>query len=182
MEKEKYTKTIKNLLYIIVFLWAVFVFSCYFPGINRYGIVPRDISGLPGILFAPFLHLNLQHIGANSIGLFIFGLFLITLERNKTYTILAALIIIGGAGTWLIGRSDVSHIGASGVIYGIFGYVLTRGFFKRDFKSILISVLVLFLYGGMVYGVLSFDSSLSWESHLCGFLSGILLASSYGRK
>jgi len=181
MEKEKYIKPIKNLLYIIVFLWIVHILS-YFFAINQYGIVPRDISGLWGILFAPVLHNDFSHLTANSVSLFILGMFLITLEHRKSYWIIFALIILGGAGTWLIGRSGAVHIGASGVIYGILGYLITRGLFKRDFKSILISLAVFLLYCGMIFGVLPVNSSMSWESHLCGFISGIILASSYGRK
>lgn len=181
MEKEKYIKPIKNLLYVIAFLWIVHILSYFFP-INRFGIVPRDISGLWGILFAPMLHQDFPHLAANSASLFVLGLFLITLEHKKSFWIITALIILGGTGTWLIGRPGTIHIGASGVIYGIFGYLVTRGLFRRDFKSLLISVVVFIFYCGMIFGVLPADSSQSWESHLCGFLSGILLASSYGRK
>lgn len=181
MEKEKYIKPIKNLLYVIAFLWIVWMIH-YFVPINQYGIVPRNISGLSGILFAPMLHHDFPHLAANSVSLFILGLFLITLEHKKSYWIITAIIILGGAGTWIIGRPDSVHIGASGVIYGIFGYLLTRGLFKRDFKSIIISVAVFFLYFGMITGVLPADSFTSWESHLCGFISGIIMASSFGRK
>lgn len=181
MKKEKYIKPISNLLYIIALLWIVHILS-YFFHINQYGIIPREVSGLPGILFAPFLHYDFSHLAANSVSLFILGLFLITLEHDRTYWIIIALIILGGAGTWCIGRSGSVHIGASGVIYGILGYLMARGFFKRDFKSLVISVVVLFLYCGMIFGVLPSNPSVSWESHLSGFLSGILLASSYGRK
>jgi len=181
MEKQKYIKPIKNLLYVIAFLWIAHILSYFFP-INQFGIVPRESSGLIGILFAPALHNDFSHLAANSVSLFILGLFLITLEHNKSYWIIIYLIILGGAGTWVIGRSGSVHIGASGVIYGILGYLITRGLFRRDFKSLIISIVVFFLYCGMIFGVLPVDSSMSWESHLCGFLSGILLASSYGRK
>lgn len=180
MGKEKYIKPVRGLLYLIAFLWAVHLVSYFIP-INKFGIMPREISGLPGILFAPFLHHDFSHLAANSAGLFILGLFLITMEDKKTFRIIAALIILGGAGTWLIGRSSI-HIGASGVIYGILGYLMTRGIFRRDFKSIIISLVVFFLYCGMVFGILPADPAMSWESHLCGFVSGIILASSYGRK
>ena len=181
MEKEKYIKPIKNLLYVIAFLWIVHILSYFFP-INQFGIVPRVISGLWGILFAPFLHNDFSHLSANSVSLFILGMFLITLEHGKSYWIITAVIIIGGAGTWLIGRPDTVHIGASGVIYGVLGYLLARGLFKRDFKSLVVSLAVFFLYSGMVFGVLPVNTSMSWESHLCGFVSGIIMASSYGRK
>ncbi len=181
MEKEKFIKPIKNLLYIIAFLWIIHILS-YFVNINQYGIIPREVSGLPGILLAPLLHQDFSHLAANSVSLFILGLFLIALEHERTFWIIVTLIILGGAGTWLIGRSNSVHIGASGVIYGILGYLITRGLFKRDIKSLIISLVVFFLYCGMIFGVLPVNSSMSWESHLCGFLAGILVAASYGRK
>jgi len=181
MEKEKYIKPIKTLLYIITFLWIVHIASYFFP-INKFGIIPREVHGLWGILFAPILHNDFMHLSANSVSLFILGLFLITLEHERTYWVIGTVVVLGGAGTWAIGRSNSVHIGASGVIYGILGYLIARGLFKRDFKSIIISLVVFFLYCGMIFGVLPGNPSTSWESHLCGFLSGILLASSYGRK
>jgi len=181
MEKGKYTKQVSNLLYVIAFLWLVLILSYIFP-INEYGIVPRETTGLPGILFAPFLHHDVFHLAANSVSLFILGMFLIILEHKRSFWIITSIVVFGGAGTWLIGRSGSVHIGASGVIYGILGYLITRGFFKRDFKSLVISLVVFFLYCGMIFGVLPDNPSVSWESHLCGFVSGILIASSYGRK
>ncbi len=181
MGKGKYSKQISDLLYVIAFLWVVLLVSCFFP-INQYGIIPRETSGLPGILFAPFLHHDVYHLAANSVMLFILGMFLIALENRNTFPIVIAIAVLGGAGTWLIGRSGSVHIGASGVIYGILGYLITRGLFKRDLKSLIISLVVFFLYCGMILGVLPENPSISWESHLSGFLSGILLASSYGRR
>jgi membrane associated rhomboid family serine protease len=180
MEKEQYVKPIKNLLYLIAVLWIAHIFSYFFP-INQLGIMPREISGLKGVLFAPFLHYDFSHLAANSVSLFILGLFLITIEHQRSFWIISGLIILGGLGTWLIGRSGTVHIGASGVIYGILGFLITRGFFRRDFKTLFISVVVFFLYCGMIFGVLPLDQHMSWESHLCGFVSGIILASTYGR-
>ena len=181
MEKEKYIKPIINLLYLIEFLWIVHILSYFFP-INQFGIVPRDTSGLWGIIFAPILHHDFSHLAANSLSLFFLGMFLITLEHKNSYWIIIGIIILGGLGTWFIGRPDSVHIGASGVIFGIFGYLVTRGLFKRDFKSLVISVAVFLLYSSMIFGVLPGNTSMSWESHLCGFISGIIMASSYGRK
>jgi len=181
METQKYIKPIKNLLYVIAFLWIVHILSYFFP-INQFGIVPREISGLSGILSAPILHHDFPHLIANSVSLFILGMFLITLEHERSFRIIAVVVILGGAGTWVIGRPGTVHIGASGVIYGILGYLITRGLFKRDFKSLLISLVVFFFYCGMIFGVLPVDSYMSWESHLCGFISGIIMASSYRRK
>ena len=84
MGKEKYIKPIRDLLYLIAFLWVVHLVSYFFP-INKFGIIPREISGLPGILFAPFLHHDFSHLAANSVSLFILGLFLITMEHKKIF-------------------------------------------------------------------------------------------------
>ncbi len=180
MEKEKYIKPVKNLLYFIALLWIVHLAS-YFFDINRYGIIPRNVAGLPGILLAPFLHNDFPHLAANSVSLFILGLFMITLERGRTFIVSFFIVLAGGAGTWFIGRSSI-HIGASGLIYGMLGFLIARGLFKRDFKSLFISVVVFILYNGMIFGVIPVNSSISWESHLCGFFAGILMASVFGRK
>jgi membrane associated rhomboid family serine protease len=181
MEKEHYIKPVKNLLYMIAFLWIVHIISYFLP-INQYGIIPRETSGLTGILFAPLLHHDFSHLSTNSASFFILGMFLITMEHGRSFWIVAAIVVLGGLGTWLIGRPGTVHIGASGVIYGILGFLIARGLFRRDFKTLLISIIVFFLYCGMIFGVLPVNYHMSWESHLCGFLSGILLASTYGRK
>jgi membrane associated rhomboid family serine protease len=166
----------KKIILLVVFLWIVFAISRIFP-INNFGIIPRTVAGLPGIICAPFLHQNLVHITENSIGLFILGFFMILLEENRIYYTLVPVVILGGAGTWIIGRADSVHLGASGVIFGMLGYLVTAGLFRRDLKSIIISVVVLLFYGGMVFGVLPTIPQVSWESHLCGFIAGIITAS-----
>lgn len=181
MEKEKYIKPIKNLLYLIAFLWIIHLVSYFFP-INQFGIIPRETTGLAGIIFAPFLHHDFTHLSTNSVSLFILGMFLITMEHGRSYWIMLVIIVLGGLGTWFIGRAGTVHIGASGVIYGMLGFLITRGLFRRDFKTLAISVIVFFLYCGMIFGVFPVNYRMSWESHLCGFLSGILLASTYRGK
>lgn len=166
----------KKIIYLVVFLWIIFFLSRFFP-LNDFGIMPRTVSGLPGILFAPFLHYDMVHIVENSIGLLVLGFFMVLLEENRIYYTMVPVIILGGAGTWLIGRSGSVHLGASGVIFGMFGYLVTVGLFRRDFRSIIISVSVLLLYGGMVFGVLPTVPQVSWESHLCGFIAGVITAS-----
>lgn len=166
----------KKIIFLVVLLWIVFAVSRIFP-INNFGIIPRTVEGLPGIILAPFLHQNLVHITENSIGLLILGFFMILLEENRIYYTLVPVVILGGAGTWVIGRADSVHLGASGVIFGMLGYLVTAGLFRRDLKSIIISVVVLLFYGGMVFGVLPTIPQVSWESHLCGFIAGIITAS-----
>jgi membrane associated rhomboid family serine protease len=180
MKGKGFFVTFKYLLYLIGFLWLVFFLGIFTP-ITNLGIVPRHIHGLPGIIFSPFIHGSLSHLTANTAVLLAITGFLIYLEGGKTFFIMAGTAILGGAGTWIIGRGNSVHIGASGVIYGVLGYLLSAGIFRRDFRSIAVSILVFLVYGGLIFGVLPSDSFVSWESHLCGFLSGIVL-SSYNNK
>lgn len=171
---------LKLLLYLAGFLWIAHVIGYIFPT-GGLGIIPREPGGLPGIIFAPFIHADFSHLIANSISLIILGFILASTEENGIIYILLSVMLLGGLGTWVIGRSGTVHIGASGVIYGILGYLIARGFFRKDFKSVIVSVIVLFMYGGMIFGVLPTVPHMSWESHLCGFLAGIITAAS-GKK
>lgn len=169
------------MLYLIAILWVILFLSLVFP-LNRYGITPRSYSGLPGILLAPFLHLNSSHLLANSLSLFVLGSILLGLEKKRSLAISLYIIIGSGLGTWLIGRPDSVHIGASGLIYGIMAYLFFIGIFSGNFKTVLISVIVFLLYGGAIWGILPVNSFISWESHLCGFLTGIIIAKVYSNK
>jgi membrane associated rhomboid family serine protease len=169
------------MLYLIAILWIILFLSLVFP-LNSYGITPRSYSGLPGILLAPFLHLNSSHLFANSLSLFVLGSILLGLEKKRSLAISLYIIIGGGLGTWLIGRPDSVHIGASGLIYGIMAYLFFIGIFTGNFKTVLISIIVFLLYGGALWGMLPVNSFISWESHLCGFLTGIIIAKIYANK
>jgi len=176
MAIQNYFTKFKWMLYLAGFLWLVYFISCIFP-LNSFGIIPRSISGLPGILFAPFLHADIPHLSANSVSLIMLGFILAATEEKGFAGILITVALLGGLGTWIIGRTGTVHIGASGVIYGILGYLLARGIFRKEIKSLLVSVAVFFLYGGMIFGVLPTVPSMSWESHLCGFIAGVITAS-----
>ena len=169
------------MLYLIAILWVILFLSLVFP-LNRYGITPRSYSGLPGILLAPFLHLNSSHLLANSLSLFVLGSILLGLEKRRAIAISLFIIAGSGLGTWLIGRPDSVHIGASGLIYGIMAYLFFIGIFTGNLKTVLISVIVFLLYGGAIWGILPVNSFISWESHLCGFLTGIIIAKVYSKK
>jgi membrane associated rhomboid family serine protease len=170
-----------TMLYFIAILWMILFLSVIFP-LNRYGIIPRSYSGLPGILLAPFLHLNSSHLIANSLSLLVLGSILLGLEKRRSLVIALYIIIGSGLGTWLIGRPDSIHIGASGLIYGIMAYLFFIGIFRRNIKTVLVSIIVFLLYGGAVWGILPVNSFISWESHLCGFLTGIIIAKVYSNK
>jgi membrane associated rhomboid family serine protease len=144
-------------------------------GLNQFGIFPRQIAGLRGILFAPFLHGGFAHLIANTVPFATLG-WLVMLRRTADFWVVTAIAIgVGGLGTWLLGTPGC-HIGASGVIFGYLGYLISRGYFERRIGSVLFSLVVLLLYGGLLWGVLPLRIGISWEGHLFGFIGGIIAA------
>jgi len=177
MKIESLWNSFKKVIWLVLVIWAVFLLSRFFPSVNDHGIVPRTVAGLPGILFAPFLHAGLVHIAGNTAGLLAMGFFMTVLDDDRLFYTLVPIVLIGGLGTWIIGRSGSNHLGASGMIFGMLGYLLASGFFRREIRSIVVSVLVFVLYGSMLMGVFPILPEVSWESHLCGFCAGVLTAS-----
>jgi membrane associated rhomboid family serine protease len=144
--------------------------------LDAFGIRPREVDGLFGVLFAPFLHVGFQHLIANTIPFVILGWFVLLRETWHFLAVSAVVIVLGGLGVWLFGQSGSVHIGASGLVFGYLGYLMLGGWFERRFTTILGSLFVGVLYGGLVLGVLPGTPGVSWEGHLFGFLSGVLMA------
>ena len=165
---------IKVVISFIGIIWIVFILDWFLP-IERLGIHPRQLKGLLGILTSPLIHSNLKHIIANSISLLVFGILCGILEGKRLLPVAVAIIILGGLLTWIFARS-ANHIGASGVIFGLFGYLLFVGYFNRQWKFMLASVLCLIGFGSMIFGILPLSSCVSCESHLFGFVSGASMA------
>lgn len=157
----------------IFLVWALTVLA---PGLRTFGIWPRTVHGLVGILFSPLLHANSAHLLANALPLFVL-LWLLYSDRHYRPTETLALVwLVSGAGTWLIGRGGSVHIGASSVIYGLVFYLVASGFRMRSWRSAFVALLVLFAYGGIVYGLLPQHGPISWEGHLCGAAAGLWAA------
>ncbi|MFN2104118.1 MAG: rhomboid family intramembrane serine protease [Candidatus Promineifilaceae bacterium] len=139
---------------------------------DQYGILPRQLIGLRGIVAAPFLHGSFAHVAANTIPFVILGWFVL-LRGTRNFAIVTGIVmIISGLGTWLIAPSTTIHIGASGIIFGFLGYLIFRGYFERSWQSIAWSAVVLLFYGGMLLGMLPTTAQVSWQMHLFGFLGG----------
>jgi membrane associated rhomboid family serine protease len=144
--------------------------------LDGLGIRPRDLDSLWSILAAPFLHGGLDHLLANTVPLLGLG-WLVLLRGLGTFLAVSALaVLLGGFGVWLLGPPNTIHIGASGLVFGLLGYLLARGFFERRFASILLSVAVGLVYGGALWGLLPGQRGISWQGHLFGFLAGVLAA------
>lgn len=144
--------------------------------IVAYGIRPREIDGLWGILWAPFLHGSPEHLIANTVPLLTLGW--LVMLRDARHFIPVTLLSMLGAGlcAWTFGAAGSVHIGASGVVFGYLGFLILAGWFQRSLGAIALSVLVTVLWGGVVVGVLPGQPGISWQAHLGGFLGGVLAA------
>ncbi|QJR36981.1 rhomboid family intramembrane serine protease [Gemmatimonas groenlandica] len=160
--------------------WTAFVVNGIAGGaLMQYGVIPRTLTGLRGILFAPFLHANMQHLIANTIPFLAMG-WLVMLRDARHFLPVTLFAMLGsGLMAWLLGAPGSVHIGASGVVFGYFGFLLLGGWYARSFMSITLSILVAVLWGGLVLGIAPGQVGISWQSHLGGFIAGVLAARRY---
>ncbi|HEX5542239.1 MAG TPA: rhomboid family intramembrane serine protease [Micromonospora sp.] len=147
------------------------------PGFDlQFGIVPRHISGLDGIFFGPFLHHGFIHLYSNSAPLILLGTFVLAAGARRFLYSTLLIMLISGLGVWFTGSPHTVVVGASGVIFGYFGVLLTRGIVERSWWNLAVVVLVGLLYGWQLLGVLPTDAPISWQGHLFGLLGGIVAA------
>lgn len=160
--------------------WTAFVVNGIAGGaLMQYGVIPRTLTGLRGILFAPFLHANMQHLIANTIPFLAMG-WLVMLRDARHFLPVTLFAMLGsGLMAWLLGAPGSVHIGASGVVFGYFGFLLLGGWYARSFMSITLSILVAVMWGGLVLGIAPGQVGISWQSHLGGFIAGVLAARRY---
>lgn len=161
----------------VALLWAVHLVNTAtgFFLIRLLGIVPREVEGLDGVVFSPLLHADAGHLFSNTLPLLVLG-FLAFLEGARRFAVaVGSSWLASGLGVWIFGGGVT--IGASGVVFGLFAYLLVRGFYNRDWKQILLAVLLFGMYGSLLWGVLpQFGSNISWQAHLFGALGGVLAA------
>lgn len=144
-------------------------------GLARFGVRPRELGGLPGILLAPLLHDGFTHLIGNSLPLLVGGTMMLHLYPNSALKLMPAVYLGPGIAVWLFARGSV-HVGASGLVYGLVSYIFVAGLIRRDTRAIAASLLVSFLYGTLVWGVLPIERGVSWETHLAAGLIGLALA------
>ena len=186
MEKTAEVKRIQYsfiLPCLFVFLLWVIKIIDFSDELNLYefGVFPRNLKSLFGILLSPLLHSDFNHLASNSIPLLILGTGIIYFYRELAYTVIAFIWVVSGLGVWVIARESY-HIGASGLIYGLASFLFLSGVIRKDFRLASISLLVIFLYGSLVWGVFPFFPQISWEYHLFGSLSGFIAALLYRNK
>ena len=183
MEKQhdnpfQFTKAVILLpLFFVLTLWLVFWYELQFQhNLSHFGIYPREVYGLKGILFSPFLHGDIEHLANNSIALLVLLPILRYFYKEQSLVVLFLGILFSGLGTWLLGRSSY-HIGASGLIYALVSFIFFKGIFTKYYRLVALSFTIVILYGGSVWYMFpNVKEGISWEGHLAGFIVGLALA------
>ena len=185
MEKEEKYKIVNAVLYPLLFVMIIglihliqYVFEISF---TNYGVFPRDPKGLIGILTMPLIHGSFSHLFNNSIPILILGTSMFFFYKEVALKVSFWIYLMVGVWTWIYAR-EAYHIGASGVLYGLFSFLLVSGFIRRNTQLISLSFAVIFLYGSLVWGIFPIDVSISFEGHLWGFVAGVILAFYYRRQ
>ncbi|MCB0820501.1 MAG: rhomboid family intramembrane serine protease [Bacteroidetes bacterium] len=167
---------------VVLVLWIVKLYELMFDLDLRFlGLRPRSLEGLPGILTEPLIHGSFSHLISNSVPLFLLLMASIYFYRGVAFRVLFRIWIMTGVLVWLAARPSL-HIGASGVVYGLASFLAVSGFIRNDNRLLAISLLVVFLYGGMIWGIFPVFQNVSWESHLAGAFSGVWCAWIYRRQ
>ena len=184
-EKQKFFKSLIPPFLFILLLWLIKVGEILtHTELTFLGIYPLRASGLMGILTSPLIHKDTEHLMANSIPLFVLGSSLFYFYREIAVKVLVLILLITGLSVWIGGR-EAYHIGASGVVYGLASFLFTSGIIRREPRLLAITMLVTFLYGSMVWGIFPDffpERNISYEAHLWGLVSGILLAFYYKKE
>ena len=178
-QKEQFKYSPEVLLYplgFVMLLWLIFAIEIRFGfSLNKLGIYPQKLSGLKGVLFSPFIHGGISHLYHNTIPLFILSAALFYFYSPIAFKVLGYGILLSGFLTWCIGRPSY-HIGASGLIYVLASFIFFKGVFAKHYRLVALSMLVVFLYGSMVWDVLPLKEGVSWEGHLSGLITGLFFA------
>ncbi|MCO4822298.1 MAG: rhomboid family intramembrane serine protease [Flavobacteriaceae bacterium] len=176
-EQFKYSTGVVGfpILFVLI-IWLVFWFEVRFGfRFNAFGIYPGSLVGLRGVIFSPFIHSSMEHLYHNTIPLFVLSMALFYFYRQIAWKVILYGILLSGFLTWCIGR-PANHIGASGLIYVLMSFILFKGIIAKHFRLIALSLLVVFLYGSMIWYVFPIKENMSWEGHLSGLITGLLFA------
>ena len=175
--KHSVREELRGVLVFVGVVWCVFAVGLVLPfSINSFGVTPRSLIGLVGVPLMPFFHADLNHLLSNTVPLTVL-LLLLAGSKAQSWAIVTYIVLMGGTLLWLFGR-PMTHVGASGLIYGLIAFLLVSGFLERRIVPLVISIVVGFLYGGtLLSGIVpDLGSHISWEGHLFGAVAGGLVA------
>ena len=174
--KRKNLKSLKFSVIILIIIWSVKLFEIVFDyDFTEYGVLPRKFNGLIGILFSPLIHSDVNHLLSNSLPVIILCLLIFNFYSQIAKKILIYLYFISGLWLWCIGRESF-HIGASGLIYAMASFLFFSGILRKNSQLSAVALLVIFIYGGLFWGLFPIHKNVSWEGHLTGFIAGILVS------
>ena len=160
----------------VIIIWGVYWSEVAFGlNYNHFGVFPRSMDGLKGVFFSPFIHGSLTHLYNNTIPLAILLAALFYFYKDIAFRVLIFGVLLSGIITWLIGRESY-HIGASGLIYVLASFIFFKGIFSKHFRLIALSLVVVFIYGSLLWYIFPVKDGISWEGHLAGFITGFLFA------
>jgi len=179
--QRNFKLALKIALVLVGVLWVILIVDNVFGlGMNRFGLRPKHFEGLIGIFTAPLLHSGAEHLFSNTLPLIISMTTILYLYPRSAMRVMPIIWMGSGLLAWIIGRPSL-HFGASGFVYGLLAYVFISGILRLDMRSVAVSVMVWFLYGSMIWGVLPIRPNMSWEMHLSGAILGVALAIAYRR-
>ena len=173
----KIRENLQIALIVISVPWLVYFIDFVVPvDLRLYGLRPRHLEGLWGIVCAPLLHANYGHLIANTGALIVLLTVSLAFSRRLTAVAVVLIMLLGGGLVWVFGQSNTIHIGASAIIFGLIGFLIFIGVFRREWRALAVSVVILFIYAGALLSLFYYLPGISWEGHAFGFLSGVLAA------
>ena len=183
MMNKSEKKEITNILFIpflfILAMWVVKIIELQFElSFINLGVFPQTLKGIRGVFLSPFIHKDLTHLFNNTYPILILGGLLFSVYRKIALQIFILLFLISGFWLWIIGRPSF-HIGASGIVYALASFIFISGVIRKNPRLAAISMVIIFLYGSMIWGIFPTKEHISWEGHLAGFMAGILVAIFY---
>lgn len=182
MGKNRLLAIFMPAIFMTVIMWLTFFADNYFNlNLWRFGLFPRKLHGLTGILTMPLIHGDIGHIINNSVPVIVLTTFLYHFYNQFFKRVLILLWVTSGLWTWVFARPSY-HIGASAIIYGLAAFIFFAGTILKEKRHVAVSLLIVFLYGSIVWGIFPIDVQQSWEGHLTGFLAGITLAFFYRKE
>ena len=166
----------------VVSIWIIYWIEISFDlNFNKFGVFPRTFKGFRGVFFTHFIHSNTSHLFNNSIPLFVLLSSLFSFYKEVAYKVLLLGGFFAGFLTWIIARESY-HIGASGIVYLLFSFIFFSGIIRKHFRLVALSLIIIFLYGSMIWYILPIKEGMSWEGHLSGFLVGLFFAIMYRKR
>lgn len=175
--RQKILRSLKFPARFLVLIWGIHLVQVFLGfDFAQFGIYPKDVDGLWGVLFAPLLHADFGHLISNSVPFFILSTIILFFYRSIAFPVFAIIYLLTGLSVWLLAGRGVYHIGASGVVYGLVSFIFWTGVFRRNLKAVILALIVTVLYSGMFLGVLPNQEGISWQSHLFGAFAGIFAA------